>query len=77
VGLGKAVATYHGTVSSIRVGPKAGTELAMTTAHTFAFSRRSSPEVCMNVSPLKTEGVGNAGRRCTRSLACNVESTRV
>ena len=26
---------------------------------------------------LKSEGVGNAGRRCTRSLACKVESTRV
>jgi hypothetical protein len=30
VGLGKAIAIYHRTVSSIRVGPKAGTELAMT-----------------------------------------------
>ena len=28
-------------------------------------------------SALKSEGVGNAGRRCTRSLACKVESTRV
>jgi hypothetical protein len=26
---------------------------------------------------LKSEGVGNAGRRCTRSLVCKVESTRV
>jgi hypothetical protein len=30
--------------------------------HTFAFSRRHAPEVCENFSPLKTEGVGNAGR---------------
>src|ERR1700716_259071 len=31
----------------------------------------------MHPSPHKTEGVGNAGCRCTRSLACKVESTRV
>jgi hypothetical protein len=45
--------------------------------HTFAFPRRDAPEVCKKSPPQKSEGVGNAGRRCTRSLACNVESTRV
>jgi hypothetical protein len=49
----------------------------MTTTHTSAFSRREAPEVCFEFSALKSEGVGNAGRRCTRSLACKVESTRV
>jgi hypothetical protein len=48
-----------------------------TERHTSAFSRREAPEVCVNVSPKKSEGVGNAGRRCTRSLVCKVESTRV
>src|SRR5439155_23601301 len=30
--------------------------------HTFAFPRRESPELCMNLSPFETEGAGNAGR---------------
>src|SRR6266436_211181 len=30
--------------------------------HTSAFPRRDSPELCSNVRPKKTEGVGNAGR---------------
>jgi hypothetical protein len=29
VGLSRAITTYHRTLSSIRVGPQAGTELAM------------------------------------------------
>src|ERR1700730_4571980 len=35
--------------------------------HAFAFPRRDAPETCMKLSPI--EGVGNAGRPCTRSLA--------
>jgi hypothetical protein len=35
--------------------------LAMTERCKFAFSRREAPELCMNLSPKKTEGVGNAG----------------
>ena len=30
--------------------------------HTFAFSRRKAPEVCLHPLPLKPEGAGNAGR---------------
>jgi hypothetical protein len=40
----------------------------------FAFPRRDAPEVCMNLSPRKTEGVGNAGCPRTRSLACKCET---
>src|SRR6266478_8003961 len=36
--------------------------LAMTMTHAFAISRRDPPELCMNLSPLKSEGAGNAGR---------------
>ena len=36
--------------------------LAMTMTHAFAISRRDPPEPCMNLSPLKSEGAGNAGR---------------
>src|ERR1017187_6267405 len=52
--------------------------LAMTlrdVGHTFAFSRRVSPEACKSLSPM--EGVGNAGCQRTRSRACSVDSTRV
>jgi hypothetical protein len=35
--------------------------LAMTNAHTSAFSRRMTPELCQKISAHKTEGVGNAG----------------
>ena len=30
-------------------------------SHTTSFSRREAPEVCIYLSPQKTEGVGNAG----------------
>src|SRR5216684_6877931 len=36
--------------------------LAMTSSpHTASRSRRDAPELCMNLSPKKTEGAGNAG----------------
>jgi hypothetical protein len=41
--------------------------LAMTARQSFAFPRRDAPELWIYFRP--TEGVGNAGRRCTRSLA--------
>src|SRR6201996_6927695 len=44
--------------------------------HTFAFSRRDAPELCMNIRP-EREGVGNAGCLCTRSRAWCVVNTRV
>ena len=49
--------------------------LAMTGRYVFAISRRPAPEVWKNPSP--HEGVGNAGRRCTRSRAWCVVNTRV
>jgi hypothetical protein len=36
--------------------------LAMTSRYSFAFSRRDAPELYMYLSPLKSEGAGNAGR---------------
>src|SRR5438105_665586 len=40
-----------------------------------ALSRRKAPELCMHPSPQVTEGVGNAGCQCTRSLACKSETS--
>src|SRR6185312_5351195 len=38
-----------------------------------AFSRRTAPEDCMNLSPPKKRRVqGMPGARCTRGLVCNV-----
>jgi hypothetical protein len=45
--------------------------------HTFAFSRRISPEFCKETSRPPSEGAGNAGRWCARSRACSVGNTRV
>src|SRR4030088_3745395 len=35
--------------------------LAMTPKRAFTTPRRDAPELCMNLPPYKTEGVGNAG----------------
>jgi hypothetical protein len=43
----------------------------MTSSHTPAISQRDAPELYKSTR-LETEGVGNAGCRCTRSLACKV-----
>ena len=43
----------------------------MTTKRESAISRRDAPESCMKASA--REGVGNAGCRCTRSLACEIK----
>jgi hypothetical protein len=56
---------------------------AKTAKYAFAFSRRESPELCMNLPPHGGRGRypkgerGMPGARCTRSRACNVVSTRV
>src|SRR5258708_2860674 len=49
--------------------------LAMTARYGLPISRRNASELCMKLPP--PEGVGNAGRRCTRSRACSVVNTRV
>jgi hypothetical protein len=38
--------------------------------HAFAISRRETPELHQNSSPLNQRAYGNAGRQCTRSLVC-------
>jgi hypothetical protein len=38
--------------------------------HTFAFPRHDLPGLRKFDVPLKSEGAGNAGRRCTRALVC-------
>ena len=40
-------------------------------------SRRDASELCPNFGPPKSEGAGNAGRRCARSRACRIVNTRV
>jgi hypothetical protein len=45
--------------------------------HTFAISRRDTPELCMFLRLENQRAQGKPGARCTRSRACRVESTRV
>src|ERR1700689_4906164 len=46
--------------------------------HFFLLAARLAPESCMNLSAPRSEGAGNAGRAVrTRSLACEIKSTRV
>jgi hypothetical protein len=41
---------------------KSGHDERILYKHTFAFPRRQAPELCMQLSPKKFEGAGNAGR---------------
>jgi hypothetical protein len=62
VGLGKAIATYHRTVSSIRVGPTAGTELAMTDGETSVRDLATRcARIMQEICPSMAEGAGKAG----------------
>ncbi len=53
-------------------------ELQQGCSHGPSFPRRvSRPSLAKPFAPLTSEGAGNAGRQCTRSLACKMKSTRV
>ena len=47
-------------------------QLARTVGYDFASSRRDPPEVCIRCCPLRDEGAGKPGARCTRGLACEL-----
>jgi hypothetical protein len=42
----------------------------------FSISPRDAPELCTNIALENKRAQGKPGARCTRSLACEVKSTR-
>src|ERR1700710_821563 len=46
------------------------------TEHTFAFSRRITPELCWKLPALKQRAQGRPGARCTRGLVCGLHKRK-